>query len=309
MTDISFYGLLHIDEAKRAAFDAEADADDPFMVYIRNAIVSGRSLMHFGYPYRLVTNAPIGVARRLALAGGDDIALLEHEFVWQVPRGVPFFSAHYKLELAELLASGALGERVALLDLDTAMIAPLALEDEALYVCDHTAREVTDAMRRDLALIAGQPLDDPSWIGGEFLLGRPAHFAPLIALIKRDWARYIEHIATYQIVSDETPLAAAIAQMKAAGDPIAPAEVAGGLARHWSIRTSRPMRPLRDALRASILHLPADKHFLAREAARPFDPAAFTRRYVAYARRRKLDAVAKWLAAPLFGAPRQHLPR
>ena len=235
--------------------------------------------------------------------------MVSHDFTWHVPQDVPFYSAHYKLELAELLAQGATDRRVAILDLDAVMIRPLTLDDDRLYVCDHGSRGVSAAMRRDLSQIADEALDDPSWIGGEFLLGRPEHYAKLVALIKRQWPHYVEHIGAFHLVSDETTLSAAVALMKKNGDPIAPAEVPGGLARHWSIRTGLPMPPLAEALRASILHLPADKKFLAREAAIPFDPAGFTKRYVRYANLRKFDAAAKWLAAPLFGKPRQRMPR
>ena len=68
MKDVSFYGLLHIDPRKLAQFNAGMDTNDRFLAYVQNAIVSARSLKHFGHSYRLVTNAPEGVARRLATA-------------------------------------------------------------------------------------------------------------------------------------------------------------------------------------------------------------------------------------------------
>jgi hypothetical protein len=151
-------------------------------------------------------------------------------------------------------------------------------------------RQVSEAygasvVKRDLCLVAGE--DVPLvWAGGELLVGPRQFFADLSAVAEQSFDRYLAAIETVHHQGDEMVVASALRLLSHRWSAVD----AGALSfasRHWSVATRHRQVPGRLALKSDFLHLPADKHFLARyEKANPgeFDPerflAAYRRSYV-----------------------------
>lgn len=306
-------GLLYCGPAAERHVNLEAGMGDPLAVYVRNALTLARSLTVLGQRLTLVTNDAARLATLIAHEGGEDasIELAEVAFTLDVPRGIPFESCHYRLELHRMLGDGLFGDFPALIDLDAVMLRPQRLPvGEALWVYDVTVQEwagrVDPCARASFALLAGHAIDRPHWFGGEFFAGSARHFAELWHEVERIWPRYRDNWRTIYRPGDEMIHSTAFNLMAARGVPLRDAGAAGLVARWWSVRTTHPMAPLSHAGAAAMLHLPADKALLADHARAPFEPDAFidTLRGRTRARQRaqRLRGAAQWLRG------RRHAP-
>lgn len=311
-----FFGLLHIAERAAKPINLASDAD-PIDLYLHCASLCARSFEAHGYRWRLITNEPQRVEERMRALGLTSFELEPHAFGWTIPDGIPFYSAHFKLELYEAFGRGVFGPHVALVDIDTVLLRPFpeeALTANALVGYDLTACEIRDYGRETIAgavsAIAGEALP-ATWWGGEFLLGRDENFATLSSYIEDIWPRYAEHWRTLHHQGDEALTSTAISRMQRDGLRVVDAGALGGVHRWWSARTLSPHPPLALALTRSLLHLPADKEFLAMQAAQTgFDPVAFLAAYRRLAFRKALSRQAVDIVRRVWpNGPRKYAPR
>jgi hypothetical protein len=290
-------GLLYCGEAAERHTNMASTGDgagsDPLLVYVQNALTLARSLASHGQAFTLVTNDGPRVAAMVAEIGGETLIAVEPiAFTLDVPPGIPFRSAHFKLELLRLFGEGRFGEFPALLDLDVVALRPLAFTHGAsLWVYD-IAHEMLGGTTHAEALtslqtVAGEPLPEPSWWGGEFIAGPPVAFATLWREVEAVWPDYCRAVGTLYHSGDEMVVSAALNRLRGRGFAIEDAGAAGLVARWWSVRTKRRLGRLSAAQQCAILHLPADKHLLARHATRPFAADAFVTDLRADVKRRR----------------------
>ena len=304
-----FFGLLMVPgEGERTANlpPGEATLD----IYLRCAATSARSFAHFGYDWTLVTDQPDVVRDRCGLLGLEELAIRGEAFSLGVPADIPFRLAHFKLELLRKFGSGDFGSCVAVVDLDTVCIAPLppgvdlcqGLTGYRLSAQDGS-EETDDRLSSSLAtLLAGA--GSREWWGGEFLAGDAAGFAALWEEVGAIWPRYLESWRDLMHAGDEMVLAAAIQRYRDGGHRLMDAGEASVVARYWTARTRHLPRTFRSLDGVSILHLPADKAFLARWCERAFDPAAFRRELGRHVRVRSALRRAAGLLSSGTHAPR-----
>lgn len=105
--------------------------------------------------------------------------------------------------------------------------------------------------------------------------------------------KYTENLALLHHVGDETIVSAALQAIALKQKVrLSNCGVANevwphpAIARWWSNRTKSPQTSFASAKKASILHLPADKEFLAAMSNENFDPEVFINRYESYLRRK-----------------------
>ncbi|PNG25372.1 hypothetical protein [Methylocella silvestris] len=301
------YGLLHVADAVGAHANLSAKSGDPIDIYLKCAALCAASVATAGGSFALITNHAARLAARCKALGLDHLQLREYRFVWPVPEGVAFYSAHYKLELIEAFATGAFGVRVGLIDVDTVLQKAFDLPDiaeGALAIYDITdierASYGTDRIRQDIETVAGKSFPDARWYGGEFIIGDPRAFATLARAVKSCWGNYTQAIGKLHHVGDEAVVSAAINLARLEGFATVNADRGGGVARWWTARTEAPVRRFREIENRSLLHLPSDKEFLAAYPCAGFDGARFVSAYRSYAGRKlRLRRLANFVAGLL----------
>lgn len=279
-----YHSLLYIDRGENTHINMNP-GDDPIDVYVSCASLLASSFRYHAATFRLLTNNRALIETRLAALGLPSFEIVELPFRLNVPKGLPFHSAHYKLEVYSHFASGELGDSLALVDLDAVMISPPPPTGDLrgkLLAYDITGQMLPlyggeANMRADIELIGGRPGATLYWPGGEFFLGSPASFNALSLAISAVWPGYTKQFPNLRHTSDEMLLAAAATQCS--GILFEDAASSRYIARWWSVRTDHRQVPLAAVKNCSILHLPADKHFLASQARIPFEPSKFVTAY------------------------------
>ncbi|MFA6219738.1 MAG: hypothetical protein WC692_08150 [Erythrobacter sp.] len=308
-----FHGLLVAPLGGERAVNL-APGHDPLDIYLRCAALCWRSFHACGYEWELVTDDRTRLERRCEPLGIRGLPIREERFGWQVPVDLRFRSAHHKLELLALFGKGGFGEAPALIDLDAVCLGrlPAGLGDGGALVgydltpvaaAEHGSGEVAAS----LELLSGHA-GRPEWWGGEFVLGRADRFAVLARHIDRLWPRYLELSDSMIHVGDEMVLTAALRAFRDEGGSVEDGGRAGAIARYWSVRTTQAFPSFAAIADSAILHLPADKPFLAAYPADRFDPEAFGNAYRRYLKRRIAPRRIAALLARLSGAKRRHAP-
>jgi hypothetical protein len=281
------YGLLYIDPNNNRHVNIRSRRD-PIDIYLLCAANCNRSFRQFGMSFKLITNDRTLLVEHLHRFNIFDLEVVQHEFVLPVPTGIPFFSAHFKLELYNLFAGGNYGEFVALVDIDTLLLRRLTTsEDLSVYdISDEVfPRYGKDVVIRDLQLLTGRRFLNGRWYGGEFVLGSSQQFAELAQFINFCWPRYLENINTVHHVGDEMVLSAAL-NLYSEKHHVADYGDSGNVARWWSSRTFNNQLPFCDVQNAALLHLPADKAFMAGVNLDKLTKQALLDKYQKYVRRK-----------------------
>ncbi|WP_121115835.1 hypothetical protein [Croceibacterium ferulae] len=272
-------GLLYCGDIGERHTNMADSGGDPLLIYVQNAATLARSLAAHEQALTLVTNDAMRVGGLVEQAGATGlIAVEEVAFTLEVPRGIPFYSAHFKLELLRLFGEGRFGAFPALLDLDVVALRPLAFPPRPGLWAYDIAHEMLDGSGGAVASLqdlAGVPLQSRSWFGGEFLAGPQAEFARLWQMVEELWPDYCNSAGEWYHSGDEMVVSAALNRLVDDGMTVNDAGRAGLVSRWWSVRTTRRLGRLADAQQCAILHLPADKHLLARHSTRPFAADAF----------------------------------
>jgi hypothetical protein len=217
--------------------------------------------------------------------------IVEQNFSLNVPENIKFRGAHFKLELYRYFGTGQYGDYVGLIDVDSVMINPLhfpPISSGELLVYDITDQMVAevgiDRVRGDIKSVGGISVTDIKWFGGEFLFGHADTFGKLSDAVYRNWARYIQNWTLLGHVGDEMLVSASI---PTANLKVTDAGQTGFIVRWWTARTCFQQMPFELAAKRSILHLPADKMFLAAACADgQYDPQSLINDFKSVARRK-----------------------
>jgi hypothetical protein len=289
------YSLLHVDPGtahKNANLERSEISDVD--VYICCGLLLARSCRWYGVPYAILTNEPEFVNQRLQAIKGE-VEVVACQLDRQVPKGIPFFSAHFKLDVLKEMGTGSLGDFVGLVDLDMVMLRPFDLGPvtagaTSLYIYDLTLHQIAaygeGALRQTLTTLGCSSTEAPRWYGGEFIVGYAEGFRRLSEEIDALYDRYLASHEGLHHIGDEAVVTAALINASAFRGLSLTNAAPAAVSRWWSARTRSPQAPFSQINSASLLHLPADKVFLAREADEPFDPTRFLSRYKSYLRRK-----------------------
>jgi hypothetical protein len=287
-----FFGLLYLDEKQRKHTNIRGGGD-PLDIYLRCASLCARSVSYHGYTFRLITNDASRIERRIHQLALAQMGISEQQFELSVPDNIPFRAAHFKIELYKLLGSARFGEHVGVIDIDSVMIAPINFTLPqpgtilAYDISDQMMEEYgRDRARLDIECVRGKQTTKFKWLGGEFLFGHAESFQRLAISAFGLWPRYLRCISELGHVGDEAVLTAAVLD---ANLHVIDGGQLGIVARWWTARTNFKQLPFDAIMQRSILHLPADKRFLAASSYVPFDPTAFIVRFRRMARRKLLQ--------------------
>ncbi|KQT04760.1 MULTISPECIES: hypothetical protein [unclassified Rhizobium] len=259
-------------------------------VYIRCASNFSQSCTGQGVQLEILTNEPAYVNEQLAKLGRPLIAV-GMVFDRDVPRGIPFYAAHFKLDVFRQLGTGNFGNRVGLVDNDVVMLEAPEIDfdlwnEDRLFLYDITPTVLeeygNDLVKADMERVAGAGVDTIRWYGGEFVAGSSAAFRTLSERIELLWPNYRAAISTLHHVGDEMIVSAAVnllANEKSMKVTDIGAEPYRWISRWFSARTMFYQMPLSYHFNSSMLHLPADKRFIADFSAVPFDTRLFLSKF------------------------------
>jgi hypothetical protein len=310
MYETMFYSLLYIDEASNQNPNLIA-ATDPIDVYILCACLCSKTFRGAGSSFRLITNNEAYVKSRLRALRLDDVAVVAYAFALPVPKNIPFYSAHFKLDIFKAFGSGTFGGQTGFVDLDTVLLRRLPSSD-ALAVYDISdqvfAAYNRDRVVSDMEKISGRRLSDARWYGGEFVMGSAAAFCAISQYVESCWPRYVRCFPTLHHVGDEIIMSSALNMARADGVRIIDYKETCLVARWWTARTRHKQEAF-DAVRgAALLHFPADKVFLAKQARYNFQPELFLSRFRRHAQRKIALRAILALGESLIGSPRKFTP-
>jgi hypothetical protein len=248
---------------------------DPFG-YVEQAITLNRSLLAAGIPALTIgTNAREQIERRLAnLDEGVRPKLLTLNSSLTLPKTTRFYAAHFKLDLLQQMGN-SLPEGMLALLLDTDMVALRPFDQDVLqrcYRCGTGAFDISDQeffaynaerVVSDLEMVAGKPLDNPRWFGGECLFASASFIAELVPRARECFNRYRLVTDLLNHNGDEAFISAALNLLADDGHQIIDVGAYRVVGRHWSGNTHRDLRWFKHC---SLLHLPDRKRMLERQA-------------------------------------------
>jgi hypothetical protein len=310
MHEINFYGLLYIDEANNQNPNLRGAAD-PIDVYVSCASLCSKAFRTAGASFRLITNDEAHVKRRLGALQLDDVAVVAYEFVWPVPRKIPFYSAHFKLDIVKAFGRGTFGKKIGLVDLDVVLLKELPLSNDlAVYDISDQAFAAHDRERvlSDMERISGRRLSEARWYGGEFVMGSATAFDEISQCVQLCWPNYVRCMPTLHHVGDEMIMSSALNIARADGVGMIDYGNDGLVARWWTARTQYKQAPFDSCKNAALLHLPADKVFLARQARYHFQRDSFLSRFRRHAQRKIALRTFVNIGESLIGRPKKFTP-
>lgn len=286
----SVYGLLHLDGGESLAPNTSIrDFHQQVELFANDALAFAQSLRAKGIGFTLLTN-DLETIRESLHDTGDPLMIREIEFTTDVPSGSLFFSSHFKYDAFRYLSEQ--DSYGVLCDIDMVCVNAVPrsftnnVNDGIPMFYDISDQVIPaygeDVIIRDLECISGVR-SEGRWSGGEFIAGPPEFFSSLVREIEVLFGRYVANIETLHHVGDEMTTSAALERMRKRGVYIADAGTLGIVGRFWNTDVLHPQKPLEYFAQCFLLHLPADKWFLARLAARDMgDWSGFMRQYSAH---------------------------
>ncbi len=285
---MKFFTLIHIcrDEQSIHNNSFTRSFDEQISLYLECAKQLHRSLKREGISLAVLTNDKDFLQR--LNTDGYNIDIIQLDFSLDVPSGIKFYSAHFKLEVFEYLSS-LQEDYVSLVDSDMVCINKvpesfITIVKQKIPLYYDITDQVSPAygasnIIKDKERISNSP-SIGLWAGGEFISGVPAFFKKLSIEVNKYKGAYLEHFSTFHHQGDEVLTSVAIEQLKLYGNT----EIvdAGSLAivgRFWSPRTLHVQKPVNAYGNHFLLHLPSDKKFIKRLAPDELMSDAFFNNY------------------------------
>jgi hypothetical protein len=269
------YTLLYCAPEEPTAVNSKArNYQEKMLEYLGNARTLYLSFTEVGVPLVLLTNNAGELRNLMPWPERGMPEIREICFAGDVPSKVAFYSAHRKWDVFRYLGGLEKDAYAMLLDLDT--IAGKGFSESFRFCAEQgipLAYDITDQVvpaygsRRILAdLRAISPLcGSVRWYGGEYVSGKPGFFGELYKRVEIFKGTYFEKASLLHHNSDEFVSSMAIETLKREGWRVDDGGTLGVIGRYWSSRCRHRQRSFSHyADFCSLLHLPADKRFLAK---------------------------------------------
>ena len=207
-----FFGLLHLEQDENSAVNvATSGFAEQTAIYVNNAVTLSSSLKKRGIEFELLTNRRDLVEG--ALPHGRFLRITEIAFETPVPRGIRFYSAHFKVDALRYL-SRMEDRYLVLSDLDVICINdyPEAFRNiikAGIPLCyDISDQEIPsyghDSILGDLRSVHGIE-GEGRWLGGEFIGGTSDFFRGLVAKIDLIFPTYVSNLPRMRHTSATRP--------------------------------------------------------------------------------------------------------
>jgi hypothetical protein len=215
----------------------------------------------------VLTNEPDFIIRHEPGLNVDKV-----DFEMDIPEGIRFFSAHHKIDVFKHLS--LYGDDYSIL-LDSDVVCVNNIPENMNKIIQEKIPmyyDITDQcypaygrkkMIEDKTLVMGYE-SLGNWCGGEFLGGDKFFFTQIYKKCIGYWEKYIVNINHFHHQGDEMLTSCAIEKYFLEGRPIFNAGSIGGVGRYWSVKTMHIGKPFEAYYDNFLLHLPADKEYLAK---------------------------------------------
>jgi hypothetical protein len=299
--NVQFYGLLYLSENESNGHNLSADSFSELKnFYLRNAVTLSISLKSKGISFVLLTNRAEEIQSDVNLLGmGDWIKVEGIPFHQLVPSGTKYYSAHFKLDVFNYFSSFSEKSYLGLLDLDMISISEIPqclinIVEAGIPLCYDISDQIIPAFGHDVILQDIECLlgttSEGRWSGGEFISGTPDFFRRFSTEANKICTQDAENPSNFHHQGDEMITSVALERLRRQGCYIADAGTLGIVGRFWSVPTLHPQKPFDYFRNCFLLHLPADKQFLAETSvvtAQQQD--LFLKRYEVHLRAKELE--------------------
>jgi len=272
--ELELFGLLYIAERENSSANIRSRSfQDGIEIYLKNAINLNATLQKNDISFTLLTNQKDKLdqlAKRVE--GGANLATKEICFETVVPSGINFYPAHFKFDTIKFLST-LNTPYVGMVDLDVLALnrPPECLiniiNDRIPLFYDISDQVIPEyghpLILRDMKKLSSK-VSEGKWAGGEFLTGTPEFFALVYKEVQAIYGNYLNVYKEVHHQGDELPMSVALEILRHNGVYIADAGSLGIIGRYWSIHTRHPQKPLAYFRDSFLLHLPADKVYMAK---------------------------------------------
>lgn len=283
---IRFYTLLYADLSEsRQLQGKKRSARQRIAIFIKNAILLDKSLRATNPEcgsLTILTNHIELISDIIDECGYTGINVIQIDFSLPVPAGIPFYSAHYKIDAFNYFASLPDDQYSVLLDNDIVFLRPLPqtfyeITERRIPLCYHLPVGDCDKMMADCRKISSDT-DVPTWTGGELWGGVNHFYSKLYKECLSVTSSYFSVIDNnFFHIGDEMLTSLAFARMKNRGLEYLDAGMYRFIHRYWGMHERQPIQHFNPVL----AHLPADKVWIAESGIdnKPFVPSEFIARY------------------------------
>ncbi len=267
---IIFGTLLWIDEENHSAVN---NKNKSVISYFRQAKVLNVSLHDvFDAPLHIFTNDVKRLSDWFAKKGGPQPEFVELQSDMSVPKGTPFYTAHYKIDAVEKAASLLKSDEDRFILLDTDIIALRPFDEEQLKIIEMSDLLVYDIsdqvflnsgssrIKKSIDIVLNKNLIEPHWFGGEFLCGKRDALLELVSLVKGVLPSYFSHLDHLHHKGDEMFVSACLNDLiERRGLQVRIQNPYFIIARHWSRHTDHSLSYF---MKHSFVHCPGSKPVL-----------------------------------------------
>jgi hypothetical protein len=268
MKKLGFYTLMYFDSGEqRRITGKEYKSEERLDLYVRGACLLDKSLKINGFlGLNLLTNDQNAIKSSLQRIGYEGLEITEIKFDLDVPKGIPFYSAHYKIDVFRYFSTKSNDEYSILLDSDIVCFDKFREEFYALvdsgtpmvyYIQEYVniSERKMDDVRKVVSDLSWMP-----WCGGEFIGGTATFYGNLYNEIISFKSDYWKNISTLFHVGDEFLTSIAIERLKRRGCYIMDANQINVIHRYWSIYEKNSYK----SYKKPLIHFPGDKYFFAK---------------------------------------------
>jgi hypothetical protein len=258
--------MLYIKE-KNLSLNIAENGNVNYLGYINCCAVLSKSLERYGHKLIVVTNEPDMIQSYCS-----SLIVEKASFNLTIPEGISFFSAHHKFDVFRHLSIYG-NDYSILLDSDVVCInkmpeniqniiaqkIPMYLgTSDRTYTTNGTKKVVDDKTK-----LMGKP-SIGIWTGGEFLGGDREFFHTMYNYCMKYWDKYVVCHKELFHNGDEMLTSCAIEDYFLSDNKIFDVGTVNCIYRSWSVPTIYIERPFDVILDHFLLHLPADKEYLAK---------------------------------------------
>lgn len=282
--NIHLYTLLYIDlYEKRTLSLKQHSGKERISLFLKNAATLDKSLVSLnpGFPHLTILTNNSNLINEIGNEIGYKFTSIEIEFSLNVPKGIPFYSAHFKIDCFKYFSTLPDDQYSILVDNDIIALNPIPeyvynIANKKIPMLYHLRINDTTQMMNDCHKI------DPSlnviqWTGGEYWGGDNHFFSKLYDTCKDISILYFKSIINgFYHIGDETLTSIAVRKMHDNGLVYYNIHNFNLLYRYWGHHEPKCLK----AINPIFAHLPADKAWIAKQKVyKNFDKTKFLCKY------------------------------